>query len=115
MKYRIIICLALVIVLGFIPVSRTYAQLPFGGYNIIAIPCTAEPPLYLNYYVPVGPFPPNLMGPPQIPYSYYAFLVPSVPILGLYEPVPIPCLVYAGVAVITIGVGFPVLMEGTGL
>jgi hypothetical protein len=115
MKWYALIVLLIPGLVLFSFVGVVHAQLPFGGFNIIAIPCTASPPFFLDYYFPVGAFPPNLMVPPQIPYAYYAFLVPSVPILGLYEPVAIPCLVYAGVTVITIGVGFPVLMEGTGL
>lgn len=94
-----------------------YAQLPFGGFNGLIIPCTAALPLYLNYYAPVGAYPPNLMGPPAMPFSYYAFLVPSAPIVGLYTSAAVPCLFAVPFPpfVIVIGVGFPIVMEGTGL
>ena len=111
----IFVFLAATILLLFGCAGIAYAQLPFGGFNTIFIPCTATPGVFLVYIVPVGASPPNLLYTPvTIPYSHYAFLVPSVPVLGLYAPVPAPCVVLAPTPVV-IGVGFPVIEEGTGL
>lgn len=110
----LLLCASILAWSGFFRVAL--AQIPFGGFKIITIPCTANPPYFLEYYIPAGPgMPPSLMEPPIVPYSYNAFLVPGVPMLGIAGPVAIPCLVYAGVTVITIGSGNPVLEEGTGL
>lgn len=94
-----------------------HAQLPFGGFNIISIPCFVgdSPPYgYLTYEIPVSVSPPNLMfitPPLTIWYSYDDPIVPTVPLLGLYDPVPIECVV----GIVSIGYGFDVLGVGSGL
>lgn len=97
-------------------VVRAEVWLPFGGYKLILIPCTANPPYFLEYYIPSSPtMPPSLMEPPTIPYAYGLFLVPGTAMKGLASPAVIPCLVYAGTAVVEIGQGNPIIEEGTGL
>jgi hypothetical protein len=104
-------CLCLIL-FGFAAPAR--AQLiDYGGYTTIFFPCTAMPTWFLVYHIPAGT--------PIVVLMYSTakqpqddddpnHLIPSFGLLGLVAPVTIPCLVYAGVTVITIGVGFPVII-----
>ena len=86
------------------------AQLAFGGFNIITIPCTASPGVFLVYTIPATGSPSNMLVTPASPYFLYgAYLTPEIFVTGLYSPVTAPCLVYAGVTVVQIGVGFPII------
>ncbi len=101
---------------GFSPVA--HAQIGFGGFVIIAIPCTGnDDGSTLVYQVPVGETSPSsvTIGVSTVLYPYFAYFEPSVPVLGEYEPGPIPCLVGECPYCVEIGEGPLVLFEGTGL
>ena len=86
------------------------AQIGFGGFTIISIPCTASPETFLVYITPVPGSPPNMLVTPASPYFLYgAYITPEIFVKGLYSPVTAPCFVYTGVTVIQIGVGFPIV------
>lgn len=108
-----VLCLAL-LATGFTRPARAQGLLDYGGHTIIFIPCTAMPTWNLVYYIPTG-----ITSVFALMYSTSKIpqddddknhLIPSFPLLGLAAPATIPCLVYAGVSVITIGVGFPVIL-----
>lgn len=105
-----VLCLALVAT-GFTSVARAQGLVSYGGTVIVAIPCTAMATWFLVYDITAGG-PPNLMYSTsiQIDDDDKNHLVPGLQIKGLSAPATIPCLVYAGVTVITIGVGFPVVL-----
>ena len=122
MKSHVLIIILIGGLVLFGPAGVAYAFIGYGGYNIIPIPCTVTPGVFLIYIAPLGPTsPPNLLyTPASILYSQSAFLAPSVPVLGLYSvlgpcfvwmlcpPVGVPCPVL-------VGFGFNIIMEGTGL
>lgn len=99
-----------VIVFCFAAPVRAQGLTSYGGTTIIAIPCTAMATWFLVYDITAGG-PPNLMysSAIQIDDDDKNHLAPGLQPLGLSAPATIPCLVYAGVTVITIGVGFPVI------
>jgi len=116
-RYTLIVLLIMSLALFGLP-YRTYAQLPFGGFNIISIPCfyvgAPLPYGFLTFILPAGVSPPNLMimtPPLTVWFAYFDPIVPTVPLLGLYDPVPIGCVV----GLIPIGAGFHVLEVGSGL
>ena len=101
-------------VISFVPVA--HAQLTFGGFNSVIIPCTVTPGVYLIYIIPSGASPPNLLfTPATIPFPLFAFLVPGAPVLGLAAAATAPCNIWVGPYIVTVGVGFPIIQEGTGL
>ncbi|MBI3442646.1 MAG: hypothetical protein HY007_02680 [Candidatus Sungbacteria bacterium] len=118
-QYVLIVVLIVGITLLVLP-QKAHAQLGFGGYNILSIPCFLyASPVYafLTYQVPVGASPPNLMifNPlvvsATIWFSYYDPIIPTVPLLGTYIPLPEGCIV----STVFVGSGFHVLMVGSGL
>lgn len=100
--------------------AATTGLIPFGGNVMWTIPCTCSG----NVLVYVGP--PNFgsfMYQPTIPgipagtdvfMNYLPMKVGSY-VLGLAEPAPMTCLVYAGVSCVTAGAGGMMLTVGTSL
>ena len=91
----------------FVPL-RAEAQsvfLPFGGPIATVVPCNT------GLWITIGPPNPGsfMIMPKTLIYLYRVFL-PDVLTLGLYDPVPVPCVV--GVLP-PVGIGFDTIMIGT--
>lgn len=107
-----ILCLIL-ITAGFTRPARAQELLDYGGPTTVFFPCTAMPTWNLTYHFPAGTPIPNIMySTARLPVDDddKDHLIPSLDVFGLAAPATTPCLVYAGVTVITIGVGFPSVM-----
>ncbi|MBI4224734.1 MAG: hypothetical protein HY617_00210 [Candidatus Sungbacteria bacterium] len=112
-KFIVIIVVLVLISFSFAGSARAQGLLDYGGHTLIFIPCTAMATWNLVYYLPTG-----ITSVFALMYSTAKVpqndddknhLIPGFPLLGLAAPATIPCLVYAGVTVVTIGVGFPVV------
>ena len=79
---------------------------PFGGPIITVAPCNT------GLWITVGPPNPGsfMIMPGTLIYLYEAFH-PGAETLGLYDPVPVPCVV----GILPIGIGFHTIMVGTSL
>ena len=88
------------------------AQTPYGGSTITFIPCTASgPAIYLIYYVRVAGITPLWYDALQLRDADDPnHGIPSFPLLGLEASLTVPCFMYVGTTVITIGYGFPVIL-----
>lgn len=110
----IFLLIAFIVVFGVVRTARAQGLLDYGGHTIMFIPCTAMPTWFLVYYLPTGPTPvfALMYSTAKVPVDDddKNHLIPGFGLKGLAAPATIPCLVYAGVTVITIGVGFPVVM-----
>lgn len=112
-KIPVIFLLFCLILFGFAAPVRAQGLLDYGGTVLVAIPCTAMPTWFLVYYIPTGVtsvFALMYSTATQLDDDDRNHLTPSFQVIGLAAPATIPCLVYAGVTVITIGVGFPVVI-----
>lgn len=113
-SYKTLIALCLgIVLLGFAASARAQGLLDYGGPTIVFIPCTAMPTWFLVYHISAGtPLVALMYSTAKVPVDDddKNHLIPTFDLFGLAAPATIPCLVYAGVTVITIGVGFPVVM-----
>lgn len=106
------VCLS-VILSSFAVPARAQGLLDYGGPTTVFFPCTAMPTWFLVYHIPAGtPLVALMYSTAKVPQDDddKNHLIPTFDLFGLAAPATIPCLVYAGVTVITIGVGFPVVM-----
>lgn len=102
-----------IVLFGFVASARAQGLLDYGGPTTVFFPCTAMPTWNLTYHFPAGTPIPNIMySTARLPVDDddKNHLIPTFDLFGLAAPATIPCLVYAGVTVITIGVGFPSVM-----
>lgn len=109
----LVVCICLSVILSSFADTARAQLIDYGGYTTVFFPCTAMPTWFLVYHIPTGtPIVALMYSIAKVPIDDddKNHLIPSFGLLGLAAPATIPCLVYAGVAVITIGVGFPVIM-----